>query len=195
MRVNEIKCDFLSATGRKFLRGPRGTGFLYVSNRILERNMFPLFIDGKGATWTDTESFAVDQTAKRYQTWEAPYAMVVGLSEAIRYANEIGMKQIEEVNKKISSRLRHNLSVIPGVKMYDRGSRKGSIITFRKEGISLEKTTAHLETHKISCGISHFEWGVIDYRKKGVNWTVRLSPHYFNTLEEMDMVSEIIEAM
>jgi len=96
--VKEIQCDFLSATGRKFLRGPRGTGFLYVSDKIISRELTPLFIDGFGAKWTAAEQFETKKSAKRFQTWEAPYALVLGFADALRYANGIGMNTIHSRN-------------------------------------------------------------------------------------------------
>lgn len=193
--VQKIKCDFLSATGRKFLRGPRGTGLLYVSDRILQSNMAPLLIDGWGAKWTDLNQFEMKTSAKRFETWERSYALMVGLTEAIRYANEIGMDIIEERNTQLQSRLRDNLSTIKGVTVYDKGTRLGNLITFKKAGISLEDLKEHLDDNEVYYSVSTLEWGLIDFKEKGVEWVIRLSPHYFNTLEEMDKVASIVAAL
>lgn len=193
--VQKIKCDFLTTTGRKFLRGPRGTGFLYVSERILENEYFPLFIDGGGATWTKADQFEILQTAKRFETWEAPYALVVGFGEALRYTNEIGIDNIQSYNRELMTHLRNNLTSLSKVRLFDNGSKLCNILTFRKEGKSLEEIEKVLDLNNVFFSVSQKEWGVIDYNKKGIDWTIRLSPHYFNTLEEMDKVSEIIEAI
>lgn len=192
--VQKIKCDFLSATGRKFLRGPRGTGLLYVSDRVLQSQKAPLLIDGWGAKWTGLNQFEMKPSAKRFETWERSYALVVGLAEAIRYANEIGMDLIEERNTELQSRLRQNLSTLEGITVYDKGSRLGNLITFKKEGISLEDLKEHLDDHNVFYSVSTLEWGLIDFKQKGVEWVIRISPHYFNTLEEMDRVAEILAA-
>jgi len=106
MNVNleNIKCDFLTATGRKFLRGPRGTGFLYVSDRILNKG-------GGNATWTGEATYELMDSAERFGNWEKPYAMLTGLTEALRYLNEIGIQNVEKQNNKIIKRLRNNLSL------------------------------------------------------------------------------------
>src|SRR2546423_3009521 len=88
--VNALKCDFLAATGRKFLRGPRGLGFLYVSDRLLERGEFPLFLDMRGADWTDPDAFRLADGARRFENWEFAYALIVGLGAAVRYALAAG---------------------------------------------------------------------------------------------------------
>jgi len=193
VNVKKIKCDFLTTTGRKFLRGPRGTGFLYVSDNVLNNDYFPLLIDGGGAIWTELNHFDVLQTAKRFATWEAPYALVIGFSEALKYANNIGMDTIQSYNHKLMKRLRKNLSNIPDIKLFDNGTKTCNILTFRKKNVSAEKIMEHLDSNNVFFSLSQKHWGLIDYTKKGIDWTIRLSPHYFNTLEEMDKVSEIIE--
>jgi len=191
--VQKIKCDFLSATGRKFLRGPRGTGFLYVSDRMLEQGYTPLFVDGGGGTWTKDFEYEVLPTAKRFQTWEKPYALITGLTAAIQYATDVGLENIQAYNHQLMTRLRKNLSAIPSIQLYDKGTQKCNLLTFRKANCTQSKLQKGLAEAKVFCGLSTKEWGVIDYGKKGVDWTVRLSPHYFNTLEEMDELVTIID--
>ena len=193
--VNKIKCDFLTTTGRKFLRGPRGTGFLYVSDRMLDNKFAPLMIDGHGARWTGMDQFEMLKTAKRFQTWEASYALVLGFTEALRYANEIGTENIQSYNEKLMIHLRQNLSGVKNVEMYDKGSRKCNILTFRKSTKSLSEITKILNHNNVFYSVSSKEWGLIDFGKKGIDWAIRLSPHYFNTIKEMDKVTEIIDRM
>lgn len=191
--VQKIKCDFLSATGRKFLRGPRGTGFLYVSDRALAKGLTPLFIDGGGAVWTKENEYQVLPTARRFQTWEKPYALMMGLTTAIQYATTIGLANIEAYNQQLMQKLRTNLAAIPNIKIFDKGAKTCNLLTFRKEGKSAPTIQQVLDKHGVFHGLSTKEWGVIDYGEKGVDWTIRLSPHYFNTLTEMDRLAEIIE--
>ncbi len=193
--VHELNCDFLSVTGRKFLRGPRGTGLLYVSDSMLEKDIFPRMIDGRGGIWNKSDDFDIIPGARRFEMWEKSYALQVGFSEAIRYANEIGLDRITEYNTRLMRKFRDNLNSIKGVKMYDRGSHLGNILTFRKDGKSLETIKTKLEAHNICFSVSEKEWGFIDFNKKGVDWVVRLSPHYFNTMEEIDQVSNVIESI
>lgn len=193
--VQKIKCDFLSTTGRKFLRGPRGTGFLYVSDKVLAAGYAPLLIDAFGGTWTEPDSFSIDKTAKRFETWEKPVAFMLGLKEAIRYANTVGISTIESYNNKLMTYFRQQLSTVSGVSIYDKGSKTCNLLTFRKTGKTLEEMQEHLDKHQVYYSVSTKEWGVIDYGRKGIDWTIRFSPHYFNTAEEMDQVVGIVESM
>ncbi len=190
--VQKIKCDFLTTTGRKFLRGPRGTGFLFVSDRMLEKEYSPLLIDGGGATWTEKFDFEALPTARRFQTWEAPYALIIGFSEALRYANEIGIDNIKVRNQELMVRFRENLSNLSDVRVFDNGSKTCNILTFRKDGKSLEEIQKYLDSNNVFFSVSQKHWGLIDFKKKGIDWAIRLSPHYFNTIEEIDRASKII---
>jgi len=193
--VQKMQCDFLTVTGRKFLRGPRGTGFLYVSDSILSLDYHPLFIDGKGATWKKEDAFEIEPSAKRFETWERPCALKMGLIEALKYLNKIGIDKIQARNFNLMEHFRSNLSNIPGVQLYDRGSQKCNILTFTKDNKSLETILTELKSSHVIFSVSHKKWGIIDFEKKGIESAIRLSPHYFNTIEEIDKASEIIEGI
>ena len=107
--VKKIKCDFLSTTGRKYLRGPRGTGFLFVSDRMLATDCAPLFVDMRGADWTAPDNYELQKGARRFETWESPYALIIGLKEAIRICNRVDIDSIHKQNTKVIGRLRENL--------------------------------------------------------------------------------------
>ena len=190
--VEKIGCDFLSVTGRKFLRGPRGTGFLYVSDRVIEEKLEPLFLDMRGADWVGIDDYQIRMNAKRFETWELSYASLLGLTEAVRYANSIGMREIQDYNQKLSQKLREDLSQIPGLQVLDRGSKLASIITFTKPGIPLESTEKVLRDNHIIYSVTTKENALIDFTQKGVEWAIRLSPHYFNTFEEIQQVKEVL---
>lgn len=191
--VTKIKCDFLSATGRKFLRGPRGTGLLYVSDKVLNSKKAPLFMDLRGATWTAKEEFKISDTAKRFEIWELPYAGLIGLKEAVKYATGIGLDVIRDRNRILLDRLADNMNQVQGVKRYDQGSDRANIFSFRKEGISKEALGSYMEQHGVFFSMGITDVARIDFEKKGIDWAVRLSPHYFNTEEEMDRLAEIVQ--
>jgi selenocysteine lyase/cysteine desulfurase len=191
--VNRMKCDFLSGTGRKFLRGPRGTGFLFVSERILNTKMSPLFIDGRSAVWNKENEYELAKSAKRFETWEASYAGKLGLKAAFAYANEIGIEEIEKYNKDLSLNCRNRLQSIEYVECFDRGSNLSNIITIRKANVSLKEMEKSLSDASVFYSVSTTEWGLIDFKNKGIDWVVRISPHYFNTKTELEQLAQILE--
>ncbi len=190
--VEKIDCDFLTATGRKFMRGPRGTGFLYVSDRILKQEYAPLLLDMRGANWTEYDDYELFKTAKRFEHWEISYASLLGFTEALKYANTIGIHVIEHYNKGLSEKLRENLRD-GGFKIWDQGNNFSSIITFCGPDGDLENIQKVLKENNIFFSVTYKNSALIDFTNKNINGVVRLSPHYFNTVEEIEKVSEILK--
>jgi len=183
--VNELHCDYLSATARKFLRGPRGIGFLYVSDRVLERDVFPLFPDLRGADWTDPDAFRLADGARRFENWEFAYALVLGLSEAACYTLDVGSAGRERAWA-LAASLRERLETIPGVRVLDRGRERCAIVTIHVAGRDAADLKLQLRARGINTSSADRQSGVIDMDAKGVASALRLSPHYYNTEDELD---------
>ncbi|WP_370420232.1 aminotransferase class V-fold PLP-dependent enzyme [Streptomyces sp. QH1-20] len=190
--VEEIGCDLLTATCRKFLRGPRGSGFLYVSDRVLRAGYEPLFIDMHGARWTGPGDYAPVATAARFEEWEFPYATVLGSAAATRYAREVGIEAIEQRTPALAARLRDRLAPLPGVRVLDRGPRLAALVTFAVEGWQPQPFKAAMDARSINSALSFREFAQLDFTDKGVEWCLRLSPHYYNTEEEVDHVADAV---
>lgn len=189
--VEKIGCDFLTATGRKFMRGPRGSGFLYVSDRVLEQDYAPILLDMRGAHWSEYNNYELFKTAKRFEHWEVSYAAVLGMMEAVKYANIIGLNNIENYNKKLAETLRKNLEN-GGFKVLDIGKNLSSIVTFCGSDNDLDNIQKVLKENNVFFSVSYKNSALIDFTDKKVDGAVRLSPHYFNTLEEIEKVSDIL---
>jgi selenocysteine lyase/cysteine desulfurase len=179
--VQTINCDILAFTARKFVRGPRGIGSTYLSDRFLNLNFKPIMMDGNGASWTDTYEFTPSHTAKRYEPFERSYAGVVGLGEALKYINELGINKIFNLNKEISEYAREQFKAVYGIKMMDRGNVKCNIITMYSDLWQIDALKNHLTKNGVKYSISPKYGSFIDMNAKGVDWVLRLSPHYFNT--------------
>jgi len=186
--VTKIQCDFLSATFRKFLRGPRGTGFLYVSDDILKKNWEPLFIDMRGADWTGDNEYKLRADARRFEEWELPYALVLGAKAALDYALSVGLADIQSKNKILCERFRQGVGTIPGLDLLDLGKQQSSIITVRIPRWQPKDLLEALRKQNINTSISYRNFALIDFEKKGVDWALRVSPHYFNTEGEIDLL-------
>jgi len=193
--VGELGCDFLSATCRKFLRGPRGSGVLFVSDRALAAGYEPLFIDMRGARWVEFERYAPVETAARFEDWEFSYANVLGAAAAARYALAVGIDAIAARTPALGRRLRAGLAQIDGVRVLDRGPELCAIVTFLVEGRSSEKLADELRARGINSSVSRREYALYDFAGKAVDECVRLSPHYYNTEEEVDAVVEAVREL
>lgn len=189
--VEKIGCDFLTATGRKFMRGPRGSGFLYVSDRVLEQDHAPILLDMRGAHWSEYDNYELFKTAKRFEHWEVSYAAVLGMVEAVKYANNVGLNTIENYNRKLAETLRINLKN-SGFKVLDIGNNLSSIVTFCGPDNDLENIQKILRENNVFFSASYKHSALIDFTDKKVDGAVRLSPHYFNIIEEVEKISEVL---
>jgi selenocysteine lyase/cysteine desulfurase len=193
--VHELRCDFLSATSRKFLRGPRGAGFLYVSDRVLERGLEPLFIDMRGAEWVTEDRYRAVQDAKRFETWEFAWSLVLGTGEAARYATAIGLEHIRDRVRALADRLRQALGAIENVRVLDRGPELCGIVSVSIDGRDPRELLTALRARRINTNAQIRAYALIDYDEKGVAASLRLSPHYYNTEEEIDQAVSAIREL
>jgi selenocysteine lyase/cysteine desulfurase len=193
--VEQLGCDFLSATCRKFLRGPRGTGLLYVSDRALAADYEPLFIDMRGARWTRPDVYEPVATAARFEDWEFPYAALLGAAAAVRYALSVGIDSIAERSPELGSTLRDGLSAIDGIRVLDRGRERCAIVTFTVPSWQPTHFKQTLDAYGINSALSLREYALYDFADKGVEWCVRLSPHYYNTEREVERVLAAVKEL
>lgn len=190
--VEAIGCDLLTATCRKYLRGPRGSGFLYVSDRVLDAGYEPLFIDMHGSRWVAPDHYQPAETAARFEDWEFPYATVLGCAAAARYAEGVGVEAGGARALALAADLRARLSTIPGIRVLERGMALGALVTFTIEGWEPQPFKAALDARGINSALSFREFAVFDFGDKGVDWCLRLSPHYYNTEDEVAAVASAI---
>jgi selenocysteine lyase/cysteine desulfurase len=190
--VQELKCDFLSVTNRKFLRGPRGAGFLYIADRALQAGLEPLFIDMRGAEWLEKDVYKPREDAVRFEDWEFAYALVLGTRYAIEYCLNIGEDKIWQRVKLLSDFMREGLSGIDKIRVLDKGPELGGLVTFNVKGQSPDYLIKELLKRKINVVPSYRKFAVIDFDEKQVDWAIRASPHYYNTKDE---VGEFIAVM
>jgi selenocysteine lyase/cysteine desulfurase len=186
--VRRIGCDMLSATGRKFLRGPRGTGFLYVRREILDK-LEPPFLDLHAANWTGPDSYEVRGDARRFENWETYYAGKIGLGAAVEYAASWGLDAIEARVTALAEGLRERLTDIPGVRVHDLGLRRCGIVTFTVDGVPARDVQRHLSSQGVNTSVSVAEEGRFDLLHRGLPDLVRASVHYYNTETELDRLT------
>ena len=191
--VARLRCDYLSATARKFLRGPRGIGFLYASDRALARGDHPLFVDMRGARWVDVDRYEIATTAERYEDWEFPYALVLGLGAAARYASGVGVAEAGQRASELAARVRTGLATLPGTRVLDRGQHQCAIVTASFANRSASDVVRELTKRRINTVASLRWYGLLDFTEKQVESAIRISPHYYNTEEECGAAVAAIE--
>jgi selenocysteine lyase/cysteine desulfurase len=191
--VERIGCDYLAAATRKFLRGPRGIGFLYVSDQRLEAGAHPLLIDMHGATWTEVDAFELAPDATRFETWEFAFALVLGVGAAAAYALEVGLDTARDRSRELAGYARERLAALPGVRVLDRGPELCAIVTAAIAGRDTREIKLALRARSINTSSPHREDAVIDMDDKGTSSALRISPHYYNTREEIDTAIDALQ--
>ncbi|HEY0350538.1 MAG TPA: aminotransferase class V-fold PLP-dependent enzyme [Gemmatimonadales bacterium] len=193
--VRRLQCDFLAAASRKFLRGPRGLGFLYVSDRMLAGGAHPLLVDMHGATWTEADAFDLAPDARRFETWEFAYALVLGLGAAARYALAVGLETARDRARGLADYARQRLDTVPGVRVLDRGPELCAIATASITGRDSKEIKLALRARGINTSSPHREDAIIDMDEKGASSALRISPHYYNTKDEVDNAVAALEEL
>ncbi|HEY9507521.1 MAG TPA: aminotransferase class V-fold PLP-dependent enzyme [Gemmatimonadales bacterium] len=197
--VRRLHCDYLAAATRKFLRGPRGLGFLYVSDRALAAGAYPLTVDMHGADWTDAEAFALKPDARRFEQWEISHALVLGAGAAARYALEVGIERARGRSWDLAAYVRERLTELDRVRVLDRGPALCAIATAELGGRNATDVKLALRARGINTSSPLREDAVIDMDEKRATSAIRISPHYYNDAGEIDRalagLAEVLEDM
>ncbi|MDQ1430986.1 MAG: hypothetical protein QOF40_1588 [Actinomycetota bacterium] len=187
--VDALGCDFLSATGRKYLRAPRGTGFLYVRGSRWA-GLEPPFLDVHAAQWAPGDEVVMRDDARRFESWEHSVANRLGLGAAVDYALALGVDQIATRVGALADALRHQLATVPGLTLHDLGRERCGIVTFTIEGTDVHELAARLRAQGINISVSTIDFARYDFEARGLDAVARASVHYYNTEDELTRLVE-----
>ena len=191
--VGEIGCDVLTATGRKWLRGPRGTGLLYVRSSFVDR-LEPVGVDSRSAVWVDAERLELAPSALRFEEFEVPYAAQLGLAAALDHVGELGIDEIEHHVVAQAEQLRADLAAIERVSVVDGGRERSAIVTFVKDGSPPTDVVAAAAAADVTIGVSAAPYARLDMAATGRDEVVRVSPHYVNDAGDLGRLLEVVAA-
>ena len=189
--VEAIGCDMLSGTGRKFLRGPRGIGFLYVRKRLLD-TLDPPFLDDHAADWSSDADYTMRSDARRFETPECSFAAKIGLGVAVDYAMGWSMAEIETRVQSLAETLRSGLRERCGAHIHDLGETRCGIVTFSLPGIAADRIKAELAAKGINVTVSMAEATRLDMLPRGLDRIVRASVHYYNSEIEVAIFTDAV---
>jgi selenocysteine lyase/cysteine desulfurase len=189
--VDEIGCDLLSVTGRKFLRGPRGIGLLYTRHAILDQ-LEPPLLDLHAAEWIAPDRYVMRDDARRFENWETNVAAKLGLGAAIDYTLNWGLEPIWERVSSLAERLRAALDALPGIAVRDQGAVRCGIVSFTVDGADLMALRDALRAQNINVSVSPSAYTLIDMQARGLASVMRASVHYYNSEEEIARFCETL---
>ncbi|MDG1004348.1 MAG: aminotransferase class V-fold PLP-dependent enzyme [Emcibacteraceae bacterium] len=192
--VDEIGCDMLSATGRKYLRGPRGVGFLYVRKSIIRR-LHPPIIDLRSADWLNSNEYKLKEDAQRFESWESNYAAVLGLGSAVDYALNLGLNNIQIRNTELASYLRKCLKKIDTVHIHAISDRQCAITSFYVQDQTASNIVNELRKNNINTSVSDPSSTLLDANKNKLPSLIRASIHYYNDKDEIDNFIKVLSSL
>jgi selenocysteine lyase/cysteine desulfurase len=191
--VEKIGCDFLTATFRKYLRGPRGTGFLFASDRVLDAGLELLLPDMRSAEWIGADAYRTAASARRFEYWEMPIALLLGSKAAADYALETGLDFAQNRIQELATLTRTMLANLPGVQVLDQGTQLCGIVTAHASHWESIALMDKFKQANINVRVSPRVAAQIDFERKGVDWALRISPHYYNTEEEILQFIDVLK--
>lgn len=192
--VERIGCDFLAATSRKFVRGPRGAGLLY-ARAATTGHLEPALIDLRSATWTSSDQYRLEPGGRRFEAFEISTAAKIGFGVALDYARSWGLDPIWTRLRRLADRLRDGLGAIPGVEVLDRGATLGAIVTFSVAGWRPAAVRAALHDSGVNVWVVEATAAHLDFDRWNLTAVVRASVHYFNTDDDLDRCCEEVAAV
>lgn len=192
--VNTIGCDILCGTGRKYLRGPRGTGLLYVRRALIER-LEPSLLNHHAGTLLSSKRYQIRPDARRFECWERNCAGQVALGRAIDYALDWGLEEISARINLLATRLRLGLEKVDAVKVTDQGTMKCGIVTFTTEQLRAAEIQKRLAEHRINLSIVPFSANPCSFEQRKLPELVRASLHYYNTETEIMVFLEVLRKL
>ncbi len=194
LNISELGCTALTTAGRKYLRGPRGTGFLYIDQSFLS-NMDPVMLDQQGVTLMGPDKFEINPTCRRFENFEVSFSSKVGFGRALQYAIDIGPANIEERVVELGKYCRQRLIDEAGAQVHDLGTYRGGIVMFSKSGVDPIKIRELLSENSINIWVSNGSGSLIEFQKRGIESLARASLHYFNTHEEIDRMVSLVSQL
>jgi selenocysteine lyase/cysteine desulfurase len=189
--VDALGCDFLSATGRKYLRAPRGTGFLYVRRPWIER-LDPPFADVHAAQWAPGDRLVLRADARRFESWERSVANQLGLGAAVDHALALGVDAISARVVALGASLRERLLDVPGLTLRDRGVQQCGIVTFTIDGVDPYACAARMRAQHVNISVSTIDFARRDFEQRGLQAVLRASVHYYNIDAELDRLVALL---
>ncbi len=189
--VEALGCDMLTGTGRKYLRGPRGTGFLYVRETSLQR-LTPEWVDMHAAQFTGPHTYRLRDDARRFENWECFVAGKIGLGVAVDYANAIGMDGIEKRVRELAGCLRDMLRENPAITVHEAGSDLSGIVTFSSAAETAEALHKRLLHKGINTSVVRLRNNLLDLGQRSLGDLNRASVHYYNTEDEILLFCEAV---
>ncbi len=186
-----IGCDVLTGTGRKWLRGPRGTGLLYVRSAFAER-LRPPGIDGGSALWDDRDHYRLQSGALRFSPSRPRWPCASGSARPSTTHSSSASRPSPARVAALGEELRSRLRTLDGVTVHDGGRERCGIVTFTVDGYGPQAVKAAAGSAGVNVSVTEAAAARLDLGAPGPTTVVRASPHYYNTEDELGRLVDVL---
>ncbi|MBS5885912.1 MAG: cysteine desulfurase [Clostridium sp.] len=190
--VRDINADFLVIAGHKLL-APMGIGVLYGKKELLEK-MPPLMFGGDMVEYVYEQETTFNVLPYKFEAGTQNVEGAVGLSKAIDYLNEIGMENIEKIEKELMTYAYEEMSKLEYVKIYGPKDieKRGGVLSFEIDGVHPHDVASIFDTYGVCIRAgNHCAQPLMRYM--GINATSRASIYFYNTKEDVDRLIEAVK--
>jgi cysteine desulfurase / selenocysteine lyase len=191
INVQELGCDFLAFSGHKMC-GPTGIGALYGRREILD-SMPPWHGGGEMIVSVTLEKSAFKKAPHRFEAGTPNIAGAIGLAAAIQYIEQIGRPAIFEHDLYLARYAAERLTELPGTRVFGPTEERGALVGFVMDTAHPHDLTTFADQYGLALrGGHHCNQPLM--RRFGVSGTTRASFYFYNTIEEIDRMIEILHA-
>lgn len=192
IEVDVVKANvsFLAFSAHKMI-GPTGVGVLYGKSELL-KEMLPLkYGGGMNQSFEVDGSYLLKEAPIKFEAGTPPIAEVIGLGEAIKYIQKIGVDTIHEHEYKLKKYLVDALEKMTNIVVYNKNSKSG-IVAFNVKGVFPQDTSIYLNHYHIAIRAGNHCAKVLK-EELNIKNTCRVSLYFYNTKEEVDKLIEVLK--
>ena len=186
----DLDIDFLSFSGHKMC-GPTGIGILVGKYELLEKMNPIMYGGGMNSSFEDDNSYELKSIPTRFEAGTPPIAEVIGLGEAIKYLESIGMDKIHEYEMDLKKYFLDKVKDINNIIIYNKSTNSG-IISLNIDGVFAQDTSMYLNHYKIAVRAGNHCTKLLK-DEMNIRNTVRVSLYFYNNYEDIDKLIEALK--
>jgi selenocysteine lyase/cysteine desulfurase len=194
VNVQDAACDVLVFPARKWLRGPKGISVLYLSDRALEILGTPPTIDIAGAQWQARHNYQPYPDARRFECYEFNPGIRLALKAACDYLMTVGVERVAVHNLLIREKIAAALSSSPALEPMP-SVHPSALMTYQINESTASQLMALLDTAGVNASLITHQYARWALEARKHNMLLRLTPHYFTSDTELELLTEAFSAL
>ena len=190
INVKDLGCDFYAFSGHKML-GPTGSGVLWGKLNLLD-HMEPFMSGGEMIDKVTMTSATWNEVPYKFEAGTPNFIQAIGLGAAVEYLESIGMDQITDHEKELTSYALNKLQTINNIKIHGSGNNRIGVVSFNIENIHPHDLAQFLNEYNIALRVGHHCAQPL-LSKLNETSTARLSTYLYNDEQDIDKLCSALQ--